>query len=46
VLSYLPSEFVVIRTEYRLTKYAEHFDAHEVLLQVQFALGAHGAHPF
>jgi hypothetical protein len=46
VLSYLPSEFAVIRSEYRLTKYAEHFDAHEVLLQVQFALGAHGAHPF
>lgn len=46
VISYLPSEFALVRSQYRLTKYAEHFDAHEVLLQVQFALGAHGAHPF
>ncbi|HWX56502.1 MAG TPA: TonB-dependent receptor [Verrucomicrobiae bacterium] len=46
VLTYWPSEFAQVRAQYRLTRYAEHFDAHEVFLQLQFALGAHGAHPF
>ncbi len=46
VLTYWPSEFAQIRGQYRFTSYAEHFDAHELLMQVQFSLGAHGAHPF
>ena len=46
VLTYLPSEFALVRGQYRFTRYAEHFDAHEVFMQIQFALGAHGAHPF
>jgi hypothetical protein len=46
VLTYWPSEFSQIRGQYRLTRYAENFDAHELFMQVQFALGAHGAHPF
>ena len=46
VLTYWPSEFSQIRGQYRLTRYAEHFDAHELLMQLQFSLGAHGAHPF
>lgn len=46
VLTYWPSEFAQIRGQYRFTRYAEHFDANEVFMQVQFALGAHGAHPF
>jgi hypothetical protein len=46
VLTYWPSEFSQIRGQYRLTRYAENFDAHELFIQVQFALGAHGAHPF
>jgi hypothetical protein len=46
VLTYWPSEFSQIRGQYRLTRYAEHFDAHEFLMQLQFSLGAHGAHPF
>ena len=46
VLTYWPSEFSQIRGQYRLTRYAERFDAHELLLQLQFSLGAHGAHPF
>jgi len=46
VLTYWPSEFSQVRGQYRFTRYAEHFDAHEVFIQVQFALGAHGAHPF
>lgn len=46
VLTYWPSEFAQLRGQYRFTRYAEHFDAHEVFMQIQFALGAHGAHPF
>jgi hypothetical protein len=46
VLTYWPSEFAQIRGQYRFTRYAEKGDAHELLMQLQFALGAHGAHPF
>jgi hypothetical protein len=46
VLTYWPSEFSQIRGQYRFTRYAENFDAHELFMQIQFALGAHGAHPF
>ena len=46
VLTYWPSEFSQLRGQYRLTRYAENFDAHELFVQLQFALGAHGAHPF
>ena len=45
-LTYWPSEFSQIRGEYRFTRYAEGIDANELLMQVQFSLGAHGAHPF
>jgi hypothetical protein len=46
VLTYWPSEFSQLRGQYRFTRYAQNIDAHEVFLQLQFALGAHGAHPF
>jgi hypothetical protein len=46
VLTYWPSEFAQLRGQYRFTRYAQNFDAHEAFLQLQFALGAHGAHPF
>ncbi len=46
VLTYWPSEFAQIRGQYRFTRYADRFDAHEAFIQLQFALGAHGAHPF
>jgi hypothetical protein len=46
VLTYWPSEFSQIRGQYRFTHYAGNIDAHELLMQVQFSLGAHGAHPF
>lgn len=46
VLTYWPSEFSQIRGQYRFTHYAGNMDAHELLMQVQFSLGAHGAHPF
>ena len=45
-LTYWPSEFSQIRGEYRFTHYAENRDANELLMQLIFSLGAHGAHPF
>jgi hypothetical protein len=46
VLTYWPSEFAQVRGQFRRTQYAEGNDANEVLMQVQFSIGAHGAHPF
>jgi hypothetical protein len=46
VLTYWPSEFSRVRGQYRFTRYADNIDAHELLIQVQFSLGAHGAHAF
>ena len=46
VLTYWPSEFSQVRGQYRFTHYAGNIDAHELLLQLMFSLGAHGAHPF
>jgi hypothetical protein len=46
VLTYWPSEFSQIRAQYRRTDYAAGPTANELLMQLQFAIGAHGAHPF
>jgi hypothetical protein len=46
VLTFWPSEFSQLRGQYRLTRYAEGINANELLMQLQFVLGAHGAHPF
>ena len=55
VLTYWPSEFAQVRGQYRFTRYAAPTstlappgkeDANELLMQIQFSLGAHGAHPF
>ena len=46
VLTYWPSEFSQIRTQYRFTRFAEGKDANELKVQLLFSLGAHGAHPF
>lgn len=46
VLTYWPSEFSQVRGQYRFTRYAGNIDTNELLLQVMFSLGAHGAHPF
>ena len=46
VLTYWPSEFAQLRGQFRHTRYAENVDTNELRLQVQFAIGAHGAHPF
>lgn len=45
-LTYWPSEFSQIRGQYRHTKFAEGQAAHEVLFQLLFSIGAHGAHAF
>ena len=46
LLTYRPSEFSLFRGQYRHTAYGNGPNAHELLMQFQFAIGAHGAHPF
>jgi hypothetical protein len=46
VLTYWPSEFSQVRGQYRLMHYAGNIETHELLMQLMFSLGAHGAHPF
>jgi hypothetical protein len=45
-MTYWPSEFSQLRGQYRRTSYAEGSEATELLFQVLFSIGAHGAHPF
>ncbi len=44
--TFWPSEFSQIRAELRRREYGVGETGNEILLQVQFAIGAHGAHPF
>ena len=46
VLTYAPSEFSLVRGQYRHLKYGDGLKASEVLFQFLFSIGAHGAHPF
>jgi len=47
ILTFWPSEFSQLRAELRRRHYSlTGEDANELLLQLQFAIGAHGAHPF
>jgi hypothetical protein len=46
LLTYWPSEFSQIRSQYRRIRYGEGPTANELLFQFQFSIGAHGAHPF
>ena len=47
LVTFWPSEFSQLRGELRRRKYGfEGITANEALLQLQFAIGAHGAHPF
>lgn len=46
LLTYWPSEFSQIRGQYRRTTYAEGETANELLVQLLFSIGAHGAHAF
>jgi hypothetical protein len=45
-LTFWPTEFSQIRTQYRETRYAEGTAGHEFLFQFNFSIGAHGAHVF
>jgi len=45
-LSYWPSEFSQLRGQYRRIRYASDSTANELLFQLLFSIGAHGAHPF
>jgi hypothetical protein len=46
LVTYWPSEFSQIRAQYRHTSYGEGIKANEVLFQLLFSIGAHGAHTF
>ena len=46
LLTYWPSEFSQVRSQYRRIRYGEGPTANELLFQIQFSIGAHGAHPF
>jgi hypothetical protein len=46
LLTFWPSEFSQVRSQYRRTKYSEGAVANEVLVQLLFSIGAHGAHAF
>ncbi len=45
-LTFRPSEFSLLRGELRRRDYADAPTADELFLQLQFLIGAHGAHPF
>ncbi|MEO8070938.1 MAG: hypothetical protein ABI652_06020 [Acidobacteriota bacterium] len=45
-LTFWPTEFSQIRTQFRHTRYAEGVSGNEALVQFNFAIGAHGAHVF
>ncbi len=46
LLTYWPSEFSQLRGQFRRTQFATGKTANEFLMQFQFSIGAHGAHPF
>ena len=45
-LTFWPSEFSQFRTQLRRTRYGSADPVNELLFQLQFAIGAHGAHSF
>ena len=46
LLTYRPSEFSLVRGQYRYTKFGEGSKSNEFLFQFLFSIGAHAAHPF
>ena len=46
LFTYWPSEFSQVRGQYRHTQYAGGIKANEILFQLLFSIGAHGAHTF
>jgi hypothetical protein len=45
-LTFWPTEFSQARGQYRFTSFSEGVKAHEFLFQLNFSIGAHGAHVF
>jgi hypothetical protein len=45
-LTFSPSEFSLVRGQYRRTNYGDGIKANEFLFQMNFSIGAHGAHVF
>lgn len=45
-LTFWPSEFSQLRAQFRHINFDQSRDANEVLLQLNFSIGAHGAHSF
>jgi len=45
-VTFWPTEFSQIRSQYRRTQYSEGEAANELLFQLNFSIGAHGAHVF
>jgi len=46
LLTFWPSEFSQVRGQYRRTRFAEGVRSNELLVQLLFSIGAHGAHVF
>jgi hypothetical protein len=46
LLTYAPSEFSLVRGQYRHTSFGDGPRTNEFLFQFLFSIGAHGAHPF
>ena len=46
LLTYAPSEFSLVRGQYRHTRWGDGLISNEFLFQFIFSIGAHGAHPF
>jgi hypothetical protein len=46
LLTYAPSEFSLVRGQYRHTRWGDGPRSNEFLFQFLFSIGAHGAHPF
>jgi hypothetical protein len=46
VVTFRPSEFSLVRAQYRRTTFGEGEPVNELLFQFLYAIGAHGAHPF
>jgi hypothetical protein len=45
-LTFWPSEFSQVRGQYRRINFAEGVKSNELLFQLLFSIGAHGAHVF
>ena len=46
IITYWPSEFSQLRAQYRRSRYLDSITTNELLFQLQFSIGAHGAHSF